>query len=846
MKFSLNTILAFNQWNKTADNIVPNGVDDLLQKIGAQLGEIDETVDFGTKYDGVVIVKVVECVKHPDADKLSLCRVDDGGVVKDVERGEDGLVQVVCGAPNCREGIMAAWLPPGATVPSSVDDDPFVLEARELRGKVSNGMLASPKELDLGESHDGILEVDGHIPAGTAFVDAYNLKDDLIIDIENKMFTHRPDLFGFIGIARELAGIQGIKYKSPEWYVSEPKIGDVEGESLTLEVINELPELVPRFTAIAMSDVKVGPSPGWLVVELAKLGQKSINNIVDLTNYIMLSTSQPLHAYDYDKVKALSGDKPTIVIRNPHKGEKLALLNGKSVEPRAEAIMIATDKQLIGVGGIMGGSETEVDDNTTNIIIECANFDMYSIRRTVMAHGLFTDAATRFTKGQSPLQNLAVQSNMINSVKQHAGGKIASAMIDDNHLKEATCKRGSLHPEVKVSVDFINVRLGLNLKASEVAKLLTNVEFEVEASGDDLTVKAPFWRTDIELREDIVEEVGRLYGYDHLPLSLPAHDLTPANRNESFDLKSFIRNRLSRAGANEVLGYSFVHGNLLEKVGQDPKNAFEVGNALSPDLQYYRLSLMPSLLEKIHPNIKAGYDEFALFEIGKTHSLQHPSDDDEVPQAYEFTGLVVTAADKLKKSGAAYYQAAKYLENLAGLKLRYEPLTKEMQAYDVAKPYNPDRSASVSLPSGDFLGIIGEFKPSVLRNLKLPKYTAGFEVDTTILGYLMNGMTKAYHPPFKYPSVKQDMTLKLDSKVTIQQLLDDSEDIYKDAKPEGIVHHDIEVLDIFQRQDDQEHKQVTLRFTTTGMDRTLTDKEVGTGLDKFYEKLKSKLGAERI
>ncbi len=302
----------------------------------------------------------------------------------------------------------------------------------------------------------------------------------------------------------------------------------------------------------------------------------------------------------------------TIVIRKPNKDEKLKLLNGKEIEPRKEAIMIATDKQLIGVGGVMGGSDTEVDENTKNIILECASFDMYSIRRTSMEHGLFTDAVTRFTKGQSSLQCGVVLAKIVDEIHQYADGKVASKMIDDKRNVKP------LDP-VKVNAHFINQRLGVDLSAADIKKLLENVEFKVDANNDELTISAPFWRTDIEIPEDIVEEVGRLYGYDKLPLDLPKRDLTPAAKDPSLALKSQIRAKLSKSGANEVLTYSFVHGDLLDKVGQDKKNAFQVANALSPDLQYYRLSLAPSLLEKVHPNIKAGYDEFALFELGKAH-----------------------------------------------------------------------------------------------------------------------------------------------------------------------------------------------------------------------------------
>jgi phenylalanyl-tRNA synthetase beta chain len=847
MKISLNTIRGLNRRYGCADDVAKIGIDELVEKIGAQLGSIEEVIEFGKKYTGIVIARVVSCQKHPDADKLQVCTIDDGGITPDVKRDDNGHVQVVCGAPNVRAGLSVAWLPPGTTVPDTVGKEPFTLEAREIRGQTSNGMLASPKELGLGDDHDGILEIDGDLAPGTDFAAAFDLKDDIVLDIENKMFTHRPDCFGFLGVARELAGIQGMPYKSPDWYTPNPKFPDVEAEELKLEVKNELPEIVPRFTAITMRDVQVGPSPVWLRVELAKLGQKSINNIVDYTNFFMLETGQPLHAYDYDKVKALSaGDNPAIVIRNPKPGEKIKLLNGKEIEPRAEAIMIATDKQLIGVGGVMGGADTEVDNNTKNIILECANFDMYSIRRTSMAHGLFTDAVTRFNKGQSPLQNLAVLNKIVDEIQTHAGGKVAATVIDDKHLQNrAFPSETTVHAPIMIAPDFINARLGLSLSEDEMILLLTNVEFDVLKVTKELEIQAPFWRTDIELREDVVEEIGRLYGYDKLPLELPKRDLTPTVKDPLLTLKARVRQTLSAKGANEVLTYSFVPGNLLEKVGQDPSKAFEISNALSPDLQYYRISLLPSLLEKVHPNIKAGYDEFALFELGKTHSLDHKEDDDGLPKEFEFTALVVAAADKLKKTGSSYYQARKYLTELAGAPLEFKPVGQDMQQYPVVQPYAPNRSALVSDKStGEFLGIIGEFKLDVTRNLKLPKYCAGFEVDTTALQAIFKNAKKYVSLP-RFPKVTQDITLKVPADLSYQELFDFVSTELDKAQPENTLPG-LGPIDIYRAPDDTKHKNITLRLNIASYERTLTDTEVNKLLDAIAAAAKNKYAAERI
>jgi phenylalanyl-tRNA synthetase beta chain len=854
MKVSVNWIRNLNSLYKTSADPMPKGIDDLVEKIGAQLGAVDEVIDLGKKYHGIVVVEVVSCEKHPNADKLSLCFVDDGNVVKEVERNEQGLIQVVCGAPNVKADMLAAWIPPGATVPSTHDKDPFVLEARELRGKLSNGMLASPKELGLGESHEGLLVIDGEVKPGTLFAEVYKL-DDYIIDIENKMFTHRPDLFGQLGVARELAGIYGHSFKSPNWYKIDAEVpASSAKETCKLEFKNEVPELVPRFCLLVIKDIKVGPSPMWLQTCLSRIGIKSINNIVDITNYYTHLSAQPSHAFDYDKVAAKDPGTgvATINVRMSKIGEKITLLGGKTIELKEGAFVVSTQTQPIALGGVMGGADTEVDEHTKNIILEVGTWDMNTIRRTSMYYGLFTDAATRYTKGQSPLQNRAVIAKMAEDILRFAGGRVCGELLDNNSLSDEIMNRGSLHEPVEITLGFINERLGLSLNSDEIRKTLTNVEFKVEATGENLKITAPFWRTDIEIAEDIVEEVGRLYGYDKLPLELPMRDLTPAETNKMLAFKSRLCEILTKAGANQVLTYSFVHGNLLEKAGQDKNLAFKLNNAISPDLQYYRLSLTPSLLEKVHPNIKAGFSEFAIYEINKTHNKKiMDGNEPNLPREFQILALVFASASKARlPGGAAYYQARKILDRIGhelGIDFKYEPLKKESDSgFFVTKPFEAQRSAKIlDSTSGKPLGFIGEYKQDVAQKLKLPKLTAGFEID---LDLLQNAAMpqRSYKPLNRFPSLEQDVTLRTDAKMpyaTLAAFMQRQLDMA--AKEHG---YDFELLplDIFQKEDEQEHKQTTWRINLMHPERTLTTEESNKLLDKIAAGAKNELKAERI
>lgn len=829
MKVSLNWVKQFTEID------IPTDV--LVEKIGAQLGAVEEVIDLGKKYEGILIAKVISCEKHPNADKLSVCWIDDGGKAEHVERNAQGLVQVVCGAPNVREGLLVAWLPPGSTVPSSYDKDPFVLSARELRGIVSNGMLASASELAISDDHDGIVEIDIDAVPGSLFADLYQL-NDTIIDIENKMFTHRPDCFGILGVAREIAGIQHTAFDSPEWYKQSLERIKPGTSTIKLQVRNELFDLVPRFTAIAMSDIEVRPSPLTLQTTLSRVGLRPINNIVDITNYLMYLTAQPLHAYDADKLKQYG--EVSLETRMSHAGDKIRLLNGKEVELKDDSSVLITSNDVpVGIAGVMGGADTEVDETTKNIVIECANFDMYSIRRTSMKYGLFTDAGTRFNKGQSRLQNERIIEEAVALVQSLAHGHVASDLQDIHKPLDG-------NQVVTVSSGFINDRLGSDIPAEKIEDLLKNVEFSVERHADELVVSPPFWRTDISIAEDIVEEIGRLYGYDQLPLVLPRRDVAPAATNTDLDLKTAIRKCLSTAGANEALTYSFVHGNLLQRVGQDTDQAFRLSNALSPDLQYFRLSITPGLLEKVRPNLKAGYEEFALFEIGKVHGK--PEMEDELPKEFDRVALVVACSEKRRTAtdnGAPYYLAQTYVHSLFQHNLlRFVPLSEgnfndHIMFAQLQTPFEPTRSALVYL--GDTLaGVVGEYKHSVRRALKLPDYCAGFEL---FLSTLHEGIRpQPYVRISRYPKVEQDITFKAPDDLAYGTLI---EAVQSNLQLPVHTVYGTHALDIFKKSSDDSHRFITLRITVTSYDRTLTAAEVNTALDNVAHALSESLNISR-
>lgn len=748
--------------------------EELVKLIGARLVEIEQVIDETHKYDGIYAVQVKYCEKIPDTH-LSLCKIDDGGVAKDVARDEDGYVQVMCGAPNVHEGMYAAWIAPGAIVPATFhDEEPFKIGMRKMLKKYdSYGMMAGADELAFGDDHSGIVELDPSLATpGKTLYEIFGNLDDKILDIENKSLTHRPDTFGILGFRREVAGILGQKHVSEEWYLKpEQKFENDPDVKLSIRLDENL---CPRYTAIIFNVNKDAEETKYLNYDatiLARSGMRPIDPIVDATNLVMLGFGQPLHAFDYDKFIKVGGtNSPRIIVRAAKTGEKLELLDGSTVTLNSDDIVITSNDVPVALAGAMGGANTAIDENTKRVILESATFSLYNLRKTQMAHGIFSEAITRFTKGQPAGQTKSVALRFAD---------ITSKFLEPVALFDSQEKKPE--PElVSVRLSHINGLLGTNFAMEEVQDILENVEFKVETNGDALIAQVPFWRTDIHIPEDIIEEVGRLSGYDNIEPVLPLH--ATSDPNEVFTMKTQIRNHLAACGANEVLTYSFVHGDLMKKVGQKPENSYKIVNSISPELQHIRQTIVPSLLDKTYGNIRAGYDKFALFEMNQVYPRTNGVDEDGVPKNSYNLGFVF--ADKDSKSN--YYTAKKYLENLLknlGVKYEIKPFAAEEDTTNAY--YEPKRSASIYC--GDVkLGDLGEIKNKVLREFKLNSGTAAFELDLTRLISNAEGVTRKDFRVSQYPFVSRDVTLSvpLDTEYAslerqIREILEKKDYIYK-------------------------------------------------------------------
>ena len=807
-------------------------IDELSKLIGARLVEIESIENLNEKYKDVVIARVISAKKVEGSDHLNLCKIDDGGKRDGVERDENGFVQVVCGAPNVREGLFVAWLPPKAIVPETFGGENFQLSARKLMGNMSNGMIASLRELGLGDEHDGILEIspetfENGLQAGDSFAEKFEL-NDYLLEVENKSLTHRPDCFGIIGFAREVAGILGQKFVEPD-FIKQSDFGFEVNNDKSIVIDAQDAEICERYTAAIfdVSDILKNPNLTLEKTYLLRSGMRPIDIITDLANELMLETGQPLHTFDFDKLAKINGGKNVkMTVRKAFENEELELLDGRKIKMSQNDIVIATgenDENAVALAGAMGGKSTEIDENTTRILVESATFNLYNLRNTQMRHGIFSEAITRFTKGVPEMMSRKVL-DLFGMQLLALGGKSLSEIADS---------KGDFYynkSEISVSKDKINQILGTNFSSEEIRKTLENVGILTKNDNSEIFI-VPFWRNDLHIEEDLIEEVGRLNGYDNIKLQLPKRTFRAVKKAKIDLLQSEIREILVSSGANEILTYTFVHGDLLKKAGQDPKNAYKIINSISPELQYYRQTLTPSLLSKVNQNIRAGFSEFAIFEMNKITEKTLGLNEENVPFEQKKLAFIYTK----NKGENTFFEAKNYAEflfNKLGLKVKF--IKFDLSKSPLSTEFEPKRSALIQVSNSEgekILGVIGEFKKKIQKALKLPESTAGFELDLGIL--LENtGRTSVKIKDFsKFQSVERDISINVDESRQFAEIFD----IFKDISSE---FKDVEIetlpIDIFNNGDGT--KNISIRFKITPFEKTLNGDEIRDIMQKIEEK----------
>lgn len=811
MLISLNCI---KKYVSIPDNL---STQDLLELIGSRLVEIEEVIDLAPKYQGVYVVRVVSSEPIPDTH-LSLCQIDAGPHTAEFSDGE--TVQVVCGAPNVHAGMLAVWITPGSIVPSTFGNENFRLGKRKLQGYESNGMLAGADELDFDNEHKFIAEIDPKLAQpGDALADVFDL-NDVIIDVENKSLTHRPDCFGLIGFAREVAGILGQPFPEIEWPALK------SADALGLKVTIADPAICPRYSCAVFDLPKSQPSKYLTptAVFLAKAGMRSIGPMVDLTNVMMLETGQPLHAFDYDKLLAVGQtEAPEIIVRLAKPGETIQLLDGKTIECIPEDILITSSDVPVALAGAMGGKNTEIDASTTRVVLESATFSLYNLRKTQMAHGIFSEAITRFTKGQPAALTFPVLSETVSRL-----GVMPLAVTDEYPDKPRK-------DVVKITTSDINQLLGTAYDQKTIVKTLENVNFAVETDGDNLKVTAPAWRTDIHLAEDIIEEVGRLLGYDNIPLTLPEKPFAGTEIAPILRLKSELRGILSdRLAMNEVLTYSFVSRNLLEKSGQSPEDHYEITNSISPELQHFRSQITPSLLDKIRENLKSGHRDFSLYELNQVSAKSAGLTPENTPVLENHLGVV---------SLGDFYRLKTYILTMLrrGLKLtlEYSQMAAGSKAAETYPYLEPAHSATL-LVNSEVVGAFGEVKPAVLRRFKLDQTVSACELNLDRLVDLPRQTSADLHFS-KFPSVERDLTLKVSADAQfgrVHTLLDQvlaAADLIYETLP----------VSIYQSAPDSPTKNLSFHLKFSSPEKTLDQSDIAAIMEKLTIAV-ANIGAEIV
>ena len=807
---------------------IPVSDEELVKLIGSRLVEVEGVMDMAEKYRGAYLAKVVTCEDIPGTH-LRLCQIDAGPELNQkFSTLDSGLVQIVCGAPNVRAGIVAVWLTPGSIVPDTFGGENFVLGSRKLRGYESFGMLAGPDELGLSSDHNYIAEIDSELGRpGQTLVEVFDLNDQ-ILDIENKSLTHRPDTFGLIGFAREVSGILGQKFSEPVSF--DQTVGGLSDE-ISIEIADE--KLCPRYSAclVNVSDLNlanpVSPEFSDLYsmtkdsVLLAKSGMNSVNPIVDATNLTMLELGQPLHAFDYDKFVKIGGlDHAKIIVRAARSGETLTLLDGKTIELNSNDIVIASNDIPVALAGAMGGESTKIDASTTRILLESATFSLYNLRKTQMAHGIFSEAITRFTKGQPAVNTIPAIKNCLTKLGVKSGAELRFADSLKQDLSEI---------QVAVKVSEINQLLGSHYDEALIIQTLENVGFKVVSDSEKLLVTAPLWRTDIHIKEDIIEEVGRLLGFDNLPFSLPVRPFVGAEKNAMFELKTTLRNLLSlELGFNEVLTYSFISKKLLERVGENTEDAYEITNSISPELQLFRTSITPSLLEKVRENQKAGFADFSLYEMNQVTKKSLGLNSDQTPKMQHHLAVVSTAD---------YYYSKQILENLTdklGLNFEIQAFTDgEASGY-----FEPKRAAKILL-SGTQIGCLGELKNSVKTALKL-KEVSSLELDLEpLLG--QKASDKRIKESSRFPAVNRDLTVKISEEKSFALVENAILEVLKIQS--SLIFH-LTATSIYQAEG-ANTKNLSFHLNFASTEKTLLSEEISAIMNSINQSLE-KIGGEII
>jgi phenylalanyl-tRNA synthetase beta chain len=784
--------LWIDEWVK--NDLSAEELSDMITMAGL---EVDSVNDVADNFDGVVVGKVLECVPHPDSDHMHVTKVEVGG-------GQ--IFQIVCGAPNCREGLKVCASLIGAHV------NGITIKKAKLRGVESNGMLCSFKELGMSEESNGIVELPEDAPLGMDIREYFKLNDKAI-DVD--LTSNRPDCLGMSGIAREIAVLLGKKFEYPKVEKVAPTINDI----FTVEVEDKA--ACPRYISRVVRGVnQKAKSPLWMVERLRRCGIRSVSPIVDVTNYVMLEYSQPLHSFDLNKIH----DK--IIVRKAHQDEPMTVLSGDEVKLKDNTLIIADSTGPVAMAGIFGGLNSGIDENTSDVLLESAYFAADAIKGRARQYGLNTDASHRFERGVDPMNQARAMERATALLIEIAGGQAGplNEVVSEDDLPK--------YKEINLRLSKLEKVLGVAIDADTVFKILDNLELSPKKVDGGFVCVSPSFRFDIEIEEDLIEEVARIYGYNNIPNATPVSDLYMVHEKEEVVEDRDIKKVLCDVGYNEAITYSFTDPKVLAEFS-DIKPLM-LNTPISPELSAMRTSLLAGLSIVAKYNVNRQQRKVRLFEQGLRYIIDEKAENG-VRQEAMIAGISVgdihDESWHEKSRSVDFFDVKGDVENLLALNVDTKDITF---VRTTEKSLHPGQGADI-LKNGKKIGFVGMLHPLAQKALGFKQAVGVFEIERAAVE---KRAIPVYEPISKFPSVRRDFAFVIEKSVAVSALTDL---IYEVG---GNIVKDVNIFDVFEDASLGDKRSVAVGVISQALEHTLEDAEVESLANRIIEEASKRLGAE--
>ncbi|MBT3417396.1 MAG: phenylalanine--tRNA ligase subunit beta [Flavobacteriales bacterium] len=804
MKISLNWL---QQYIKL--DLEVNKISEYLTDTGLEVEGVEEIESIKGGLKGIIIGEVLSCEQHPNADRLKVTTVNIG----------ESVLDIVCGAPNVKAGQKV----PVATVGSILydGDESFKIKKSKIRGEVSEGMICGEDELGLGNVTDGIMVLDDNVKVGTLASEYFKVENDTIFEIG--LTPNRSDAMGHFGVARDLKTVLNHNGSKLEMCLPTVKNFKVDNTNLSISVEVENSQLCPRYSGVSISGVKIEKSPEWLENRLKSLGIEPKNNIVDITNFVLHETGQPLHAFDTEKIK---GNK--VVVKTLNKKTKFTTLDEVERDLSAEDLMICNDKEAMCLAGVFGGLNSGISDNTTSIFLESAYFNPVSVRKTAKRHTLSTDSSFRFERGCDPNMTIYALKRAALLIKEIAGGEISSEIVDI-YPKEIQ------HFEVELNYQKLDSLIGEKVEREAVKSILTDLEIEVVSETENgLSLRVPPFRSDVQREVDVIEEILRIYGFN--TISIPTKLNTSISYSKDVHpetIRNIVSDLLSSNGFSEIMNNSLTKESYTPLISElEVEQNVQLLNPLSQDLNVMRQTLLFSGLENVSYNINRKNQDLKLYEFGKTYHKVEEGNLEKQHLMLLLTGKLNSENWNSNKDKTDFFVLKEKVEHvlfrLGISKIKSEEIFTHGFSEGLMYKHKKNR-----------LVCFGKVDAKICKSFGVKKevYYADFNWDL-VLNLVLNTKIK-YSEVSKFPSVKRDLSLLIDKKVTFKELLSIAKDTEKN------ILKSVNLFDVYEGDKlPKGKKSYALSFILEDKTKTLTDKYIEKVMGKLISSYESKVGAE--